>query len=115
MKRIIKLTESDITRIVKRVISENESKSDLSDLTVFKLKKKLGLPSGCKIEIKKGDCTGNNLKYPKYVKYIITQLPSPVDDNREKIMRKIESLESKDIHSHASPNFGKGITWIIKY
>jgi hypothetical protein len=115
MKKIIKLTESDITRIVKRVISENESKSDLLDLTVFQLRKKLGLPSGCKIEIKKGDCSGKNLKYPKYVKYIITQLPSPVDDNREKIMKKIESLNTEKMDSHASPNFGKGITWIIKY
>ena len=115
MKKIIKLTESDLTRIVNRVIKENESKSDLLDLTVFQLRKKLGLPSGCKIEIKKGDVSGKSIKYTKYVKYIITQLPSPVDGNREKIMKKIESLETKDIHSHASPNFGKGITWIIKY
>ena len=115
MKRIIKLTESDLTRIVKQVNKENESKSDLLDLTVFQLRKKLGLHSGCKIEIKKGDSSGKNIKYPKYVKYIITQLPSPVDDNREKIMKKIESLKPEGIYSHATPNFGKGVTWTIKY
>jgi hypothetical protein len=115
MKKVIRLTESDLTRIVKRVIKENESKSDLLDLTVFQLRKKLGLHSECKIEIKKGDCSGKNLKYPKYVKYVITQLPSPVDGNREKIMNKIESLETENIYSHVTPNFGKGVTWTIKY
>jgi hypothetical protein len=32
MKKIIKLTESDLTRIVKRVIKENDAKMDLIDI-----------------------------------------------------------------------------------
>ena len=35
MKKIIKLTESDLTRIVKRVVKENEEKVDYTDDDTF--------------------------------------------------------------------------------
>ncbi len=77
------------------------------------LRETLNLPVECKVEIKNGEVKSG--KYNKYIKYIITKLPSPVDSNREKIIKKIKSIKEEDIYSSAKPNFGSGVNWIIKF
>jgi hypothetical protein len=112
MKKIV-ITEEEKKNILNQHKIIKESKSDLTNLSNTTLEKKLNLPKECKVEIKKGDASSD--KYGNYVKYIITQLPFPVDEHREKLMKKIKSFNSEGIYSSVKPNFGKGITWTIKY
>lgn len=112
MKKFI-ITESEKNDILNQYNLNNKSNLDLVNLSISDLKKKLDLPNECKVEIKKGD--SSTKKYSKYVKYIITNLPSPVDENRTKIMKKIKSFDSENLYFNVKPNFGKGINWMIKY
>jgi len=59
MKRIIRLTESDLTRIVKRVLKEEENIVDPCQASVDKLTKtyKLVIPAACSTADGEDECS----------------------------------------------------------
>ena len=58
MKRIIRLTESDLTRIVKRVLKEEENVVDPCQVSVDKLKTyKLTVPAVCSTADGEEECS----------------------------------------------------------
>lgn len=89
-------------------ILENKNIIQLSEK---ELRDYLNLPEDCEIKIKKGDTT-NNDKYKKYIKYVILNLSS---SSIKEIIKKIKSEKPKKYYSHATPNFGKGVNWTVKY
>jgi len=94
------------------IITEN--KSNINQFGESELRKYLNLPKECKVEILKGDIDAG-VTYKKFIKYIILNLPFPVDDYRSKIIKKVRENKPDEYYSHAVPNFGKGVNWIVKY
>ena len=75
MKRIVRLTESDLTRIVRRVLKENESSGSTDNC--FK-KNGLPVPTGC-IEMVKTNLKSGTSECLKEL--AITYISDPIEKN----------------------------------
>ena len=85
MKKIIRLTESDLMRLVKRVISEQNEKPNFSELQVLSRKIKNKFPNFC---------IGNKIMpYNEEVKKFQIEFNSLVDKYRKTYLSKAKQVK----------------------
>lgn len=87
---------------------------NINNLSELKLRELFDLPQRCVVQITKGDREDGE-KYNKFIKYVITNLPSPIDKKREDIIRKDNTYKTDKIFSHCVPNFGNGVNWVVRF
>lgn len=104
----------DIHIITKGLPLKESASIDIKNLTEKQLRKLFNLPRTSSVEIKRGDIE-DGVKYTKYAKYIILHLDKPIDDNRKRIIKMTKPYRTDKLFSHASPNFGQGVTWTVKW
>jgi hypothetical protein len=89
MKKIIKLTESDLTRIVKRVINESDRAYGHEDID--KLYSNLGDDEDVSLDDSSGELSGQVVKKIDYVKNMLERAVESEDwDMVKRAMRYLE-------------------------
>jgi hypothetical protein len=91
MKKIIKLTESDLTRIIKRVVNESDRAYGHEDID--KLYSNLGDDEDVSLDDTSGELSGQVVKKIDYVKNMLERAIESEDWNM--VRRSIVYLESK--------------------
>ena len=92
MKKIIRLTESDLTIIVKRVINENYYDVDFATLCHW-----VDLLEEILDNYESIDC---ETKTKEYEKFYCKNLTDKTKEEIEKIFNKLEKEKLKEMHNH---------------
>jgi flagellin-specific chaperone FliS len=91
MKKIVKLTESDLNRIVKRVIKENEF--EYGHENIKKLYDKLGDDEYVSLDDSSGNLSGSIVSKVEYVKKMLRNAIR--EENWSKVQNVISFMDSK--------------------
>jgi hypothetical protein len=91
MSKVVKLTESDLNRIVKRVIKENEF--EYGHENIKKLYDKLGDDEYVSLDDSSGDLSGSIVSKVEYVKKMLRNAIR--EENWSKVQNAISFMDSK--------------------
>ena len=91
MSKVVKLTESDLNRIVKRVIKENEF--EYGHENIKKLYDKLGDDEYVSLDDSSGDLSGSIVSKVEYVKIMLRNAIR--EKNWSKVQNAISFMDSK--------------------